>query len=115
MPEIDPESGLSIPDALASLRKQIREAVATAEGKDLVFDVQSIQVELQLTVTTALKGEAKVALWNVVSLGGGAERASAATHRVTLTLEPQFVENSANHEDSQGPAPRRRVRVADRG
>lgn len=103
MPETDPAPGLSIADAVASLREQIHQATAAAEGESLSFDVRGIQLELQLTVTTTFKGDAKLSLWNVVSLGGGADRASAATHKVTLTLEP-------NHDGQGG-----RTRIADRG
>ncbi|MFJ6984492.1 MULTISPECIES: trypco2 family protein [unclassified Streptomyces] len=104
MPTVDPSSGVSLPDAVASLREQLTEAVAQATGENLAFDVESVEIELEMTVTTAVKGEAKATIWQVVSLGGGAERSSSGVHRVKLSLTPQFVNQ-----------PGRRVRVADQG
>ncbi|MFD3519921.1 trypco2 family protein [Streptomyces sp. NPDC058653] len=101
-PTVSPSSGLSLPEAVASLREQLSEAVALAANENLVFDVEAVEIELQLTATNVVRGEVKATLWQVVSLGGGGERSSAGTHRVTLSLTPQFVDQ-----------PGRRVRVSD--
>lgn len=93
MPPVEPSQDLTIPEALASLREQIRFAMEWARGEDLTFEVQNIEVELQVTATTTVKGEGKVGLWNVLTVGGGVDRAEAAVHRITLVLEPRLAES----------------------
>src|SRR5688572_7096870 len=81
---------LTLADALGSLRDQLEDAVAQAQGANLSFVCQSVNVELHVTVANTTKGSAKVGLWNVVTIGGGAERASTAVHVVKLTLRPEL-------------------------
>ncbi|MBM7086644.1 trypco2 family protein [Micromonospora humidisoli] len=85
-----PTHDLTIPEAVHSLRQQILQAVEWADDEDLTFSVNSIEVELQLTVTRTLKGKAEAGLWKVVTVGGGVDHARAATHRVLLNLKPQY-------------------------
>jgi len=78
----------SLPEVLAQLREQLKEAQLAAEGKDLEFRVQDIEVELQ--VATTLEGDGKIGfkVWLIEGEGGG--RVSRAnTHTLRLRLEPK--------------------------
>jgi len=82
---------LLLADALESLRDQLRLAVERAQGKDLSFACESVEVQLQVVVTNTRKGEAKAGLWSVVTVGGGIDHATGVTHTVKLVLKPEFV------------------------
>jgi hypothetical protein len=81
---------LTLAEALGSLREQLLDAVDRAQGADLELICQGVEVELQVTVSTTVKGEGKVGLWSVVTIGAGADHASGYGHRVKLNLLPQF-------------------------
>ncbi|GAA3943563.1 trypco2 family protein [Actinoplanes auranticolor] len=93
---------LTVAEALASLREQLIDAVERSEGEDMRFVCTSVDVELQVSVTSVRKGEAKAGLWSVVTVGGGVDHSNASVHKIKLTLVPEF----------QG---RRGVKVADQG
>ena len=84
------QGNLLLADALESLREQLKEAVVQAQGKDLAFACESVEVQLQVVVTNTRKGEAKAGLWNVVTIGGGVDHATSATHIIKLVLKPEL-------------------------
>ncbi|GAA2642601.1 hypothetical protein GCM10010399_90720 [Dactylosporangium fulvum] len=84
------QGDLLLADALESLREQLKEAVDRAQGKDLSFSCESVEVQLQVVVTNTRKGEAKAGLWSVVTVGGGVDHATSATHVVKLVLKPEL-------------------------
>ena len=85
----DALAGISIAEAMTSLREQVLEASELAQTESLRFTVREIEVEFQLELTTALQGSASVKIWRVVTAGAGAGRGSNNTHRVRLVLEPR--------------------------
>jgi len=85
-----PPENLTIAEALSSLREQLEDAVERAQGTDLTFLCRTVEVQLQVTVTTTMKGSVKAGLWNVVTLGVGADRSRADVHDIKLTLEPKL-------------------------
>jgi hypothetical protein len=89
-PDTPPAADLTISEAVYSLRQQILDAVDWASGEALTFTLESVELELEVAVSTVVKGGAKVALWTVASVGGEAERRKSATHRVTLSLQPRL-------------------------
>ncbi|MDG9714881.1 trypco2 family protein [Streptomyces sp. DH10] len=81
---------MDLADAIALLRDQVAEAQRrlSAEGdKGVFFSLGEITLELGLELTGSrnLDGGLRFA---VVSVGAKAERASKATHQVTVRLEP---------------------------
>ncbi|MFI5888491.1 trypco2 family protein [Actinoplanes sp. NPDC051513] len=84
------QGDLLLADALESLRDQLAEAVDRAQGQDLSFLCESVEVQLQVVVTNTQKAEAKAGLWSVVTVGGGRDRATSATHVVKLVLKPEL-------------------------
>jgi hypothetical protein len=84
------EGDLLLADALESLREQLAEAIDRARDEDLSLVCESVEVQLQVVVTNTRKGEAKVGLWSVVTVGGGVDHATSATHVVKLVLKPEL-------------------------
>ena len=84
------QGDLLLADALESLRDQLKEAVSRAQGKDLSFTCESVEVQLQVVVSHTRKGEAKAGLWSVVTVGAGVDHATSATHMVNLVLKPEL-------------------------
>jgi hypothetical protein len=80
---------LTISEAIGSLRSQLLDAAEWAEGEELTFALDAVEVELLLSVSLAHKGEAKVGLWTVVTAGGDITRVQGQTHTVRLKLTPQ--------------------------
>ncbi len=83
------QGDLLLADALESLRDQLKEAVKRASGEDLSFSCETVEVQLQVVVTNTRKGEAKAGLWSVVTLGGGVDHMTSATHVIKLVLKPE--------------------------
>ena len=81
---------LLLADALESLREQLKEAVDRAQGEELSFSCESVEVQLQVVVSNTRKGEAKASLWSVVTVGGGIDHMTSATHIVKLVLKPEL-------------------------
>jgi hypothetical protein len=83
------EENMPIPlaKAIEDLRAELLAAVSEGKGKDLRFKLKPVELELSLDVTWTGEANAGVKFW-VVDIGakGSAER--AATHKLTLTLEP---------------------------
>ena len=81
-------SELGLADAIGQLRREIGAAMANAINEPLQFVVGSVDLELQVQVTTkgGVKGEAK---WIVVSVGAEAGVERSRTHTVKLTLTPK--------------------------
>ncbi|SCF25178.1 hypothetical protein GA0074695_4809 [Micromonospora viridifaciens] len=93
---------LPLAEAISELRNELRMAVDNAAGEDLKFAVEAIEVEMQVVATNTLRGEAGGTLFGVLTLKGGADHATAATHKVRLVLKPE-----------SSPAPGADVYVAD--
>lgn len=58
-----PDSDIPLADVLRELRQELKTAMKAAEGESLRFEVQDLEVEMQLVVTRGGSGE--------VSAGGG--------------------------------------------
>jgi len=89
---------MSLADMIVKLRKDLREAQQQAANEDLRFEVEEIELEVQ--VTTAKQGEGKVGVnfWvYTAEAGGGLSREDAQTLR--LKLKPLPV------KDKQGSQP----------
>jgi hypothetical protein len=74
-------------EAIQSLRRELLSAVAEGEGEEIRFALGPIELELDLTLTKEAGANAGIALW-MVTIGGKADRTSATTQRMTLTLTP---------------------------
>jgi len=78
---------MSLAEMIVKLRKDLREAQKLAAQEDLRFQVEEIELEVQ--VTTAKEGEGKVGVnfWvYTAEAGGGVSREDA--HTLRLKLKP---------------------------
>ncbi|MET9791438.1 trypco2 family protein [Streptomyces canus] len=76
---------IELADLLASLRSEINHARLDAADEDVRFRINSIDLELQVSVERSVEGKAGVRFW-VASLGGGNSAKSAETHLIKLSL-----------------------------
>ena len=87
---------MEVAEAIADLREQIIAAKVAGIEKDIKFTVRTVELEMQLVLTTEANAQGKLG-WGVLSLGGGAKATNAQTHKLKLTLELASAEG--------GPAP----------
>ncbi|MET7425681.1 trypco2 family protein [Dactylosporangium sp. NPDC005555] len=108
MQPISANEPLSIPEAMESLRSQLLAAIEDADGERLTFAVDAVEVQLQMTVSTVRKAEGRLAIWSVVTAGGGVDHTRSQVHTVKLTLQPTL------HDQAAAPAGADpRVHIAD--
>lgn len=89
--ELDASASLS--DAIENLRAELSRAHAAGKDEDIRFEVESIALELDVVLTRAASGEAKLE-WKIPFFGGvGAEGAgryeqgTERSHRLSLQLK----------------------------
>jgi hypothetical protein len=78
---------IGLAEAIAALRAELTAALEQAEGEQLTFPVEGIQLELHVGVTQDASGHGGVRFW-VVELGAGAGLVREQIQRVTVTLGP---------------------------
>ena len=59
----------------------------SANGQALQFDVEDIQLEVEVTTTGTREAEGGIRIW-VLSIGGKGSTAKGGSHKVTLRLSP---------------------------
>ncbi|MDQ4030754.1 MAG: hypothetical protein M3332_00185 [Actinomycetota bacterium] len=97
---------ITINAAIVALRQELAEAAtAAAEQADggMLMTVEEAHVELQVTLTTEVKGTAEVNVW-VLKLGGQGGGSSADSHKVTVVLKPRALDGGPIRVASKGPA-----------
>lgn len=100
-------ASLSLSQALSELRDELRDAKLSADPS-LKLTITSIQLDLVLEVETRGSAEVKGSVWSVVTGKVGAERGQARTHQLSLTIEPQELNDQGNETDLHvGVAPMR--------
>jgi hypothetical protein len=92
-------TGLTLSEAIASLRSELQQAmedgfalqqVTDDDGPELIrFVLGPVQLELEVAATGSAGADGKIGLWRVVAIGAQGERSSSSTHRLNLTLTPQ--------------------------
>jgi hypothetical protein len=88
----EPDGLVELADAIDAVRQQLIAAQARSRrivaGQVLTFAVGTVQIEFSGEVRKTLGGDAKAEFY-VVSLGGSGERATTATHKVSVELVPR--------------------------
>ncbi|WP_314612225.1 trypco2 family protein [Streptomyces stackebrandtii] len=79
---------IELADLLASLRSELSRARLEAANEDVKFRIDSIDLELQVSVEKSAEANAGVKFW-VASLGGKAGAKSGQTHTVRMTLSAE--------------------------
>jgi hypothetical protein len=88
-----PESGIRLADLVDAVRRELEEAAHEARDRQLQFDVQDVQLEVEIATTRTGEGEGGVKVL-VLNLGGKYSEAHASTQRVTLRLQPVTAEGT---------------------
>jgi len=81
----EPRIGLA--EFVSSLRDELK--LAASEAIDtLPIEVTSVKIELSVSATQEIQGEAGIKFW-VVNLGGGGSAGSESVQRLTIELSPR--------------------------
>ncbi|SCE25995.1 hypothetical protein GA0115242_127235 [Streptomyces sp. SolWspMP-5a-2] len=78
---------IELSTVIRDLRAELERAVAAAEGAALRFELQTIELEMSVTLERSAQAGAKVRFW-VVDTNAEASVASASTQRIRLALQP---------------------------
>jgi hypothetical protein len=78
--------------AIAELRSELQKAMLDGAGEPLRFELDTVDLELQVAFTTNGSAEAKVGLWSVVTAGVSAEHSRGSVHKLTLRLSPKHAD-----------------------
>ncbi len=90
------DSEIPLAEVVGRLREEMLSAVEAAKGKGLQFEVEDVEVELQVVVSKGgsgeLGGEGGVQLWVLGKAGGkiAGKYESSRIQKVTLKLKPQL-------------------------
>ena len=74
-------------EMIASLRAELINAVAMAEGETIQFPVGSVELEFHVGVTREAHADGKLRFW-VLELGAGASYQAESIQKVVLRLDP---------------------------
>ncbi|HEX8650035.1 MAG TPA: trypco2 family protein [Pyrinomonadaceae bacterium] len=103
------DSGTDIPlaETLQTLRRELQLAQLQSVGEGILFEMDKIELELQVVISRRAKGEGGIQFY-VVKAGGEVERANETTHTVKLTLTPMSDESGkrlrVSSHTTQGPS-----------
>lgn len=78
---------IPLADAIEVLRQQLTSAMLAGKDSPLRFEVGGLTLDLEVAVTRSGEGRAGIMFW-LVDFGAKGQYANAATHRVTMTLNP---------------------------
>ncbi|MFF3253871.1 trypco2 family protein [Actinacidiphila glaucinigra] len=76
---------IGLAEAIEELRQELYEAQRLGADQQFAFGVEEAELELQLELKEALKGEGKLS-FGVVTAGAGGEHSTVRTHKLTLKL-----------------------------
>jgi hypothetical protein len=100
-------ANLPLSQALSDLRDELRDAKLSADPH-LRLKITSIQLDLSLEAETKASGEVRGSIWSVVTGKAGAEHARGRTPQLSLTIEPEEVDEDGDVGDLHvGSAPMR--------
>ncbi len=91
---------ISLEKAIKDLRTQISAAVSNAEAEDIKFELQQIELELEVAIEETSSGQVGVSAW-IMSADAKQDLATTRSHIVKLLLKPQnpFLTNVLVHND----------------
>ena len=84
-----PDIGLA--EMIGSLRRELQTALSAGDGQAIQFDIDKIDLELQITVSRSAGAEAGIRFW-VVDAAGKAEAGREVAHTFKLSLLPVLAE-----------------------
>ncbi len=75
--------------AIAELRSELQQAILEGAGEPLRFELDTVDLELQVTMSARGAAEAKVGFWSVLTAGTSADYTRGSVHKLTLKLSPR--------------------------
>lgn len=81
------ESGIALADLVNAVRAELETAAINARDQQLQFEVQDVQLEVEVTTTGTHEAAGGVKVW-VLTIDAKGSRTDAATHKVMLKLSP---------------------------
>lgn len=81
--------------ALAHLRDELRDAHLTADPH-LRLNIKEIQLELALELADEVSGKLSANVWKVIAAEANGRDAATHTHRISLKIEPEIVEEDGD-------------------
>ena len=98
-------SKMSLADMIVKLRKDLRQAQKQAAQEDLRFQVEEIELEVQVTTATESEGKLGVNFWvYTAEAGGGVSREDSHTLRLKLKPLPIDTERGPQPMTISGPS-----------
>ncbi|MEU9190659.1 trypco2 family protein [Streptomyces sp. NPDC048484] len=85
---------IPLAQAIAELRSELQQAMLAGAGEPLRFELETVDLELQVTMAAGGSTEAKVGLWSVLTAGASADYSRGSVHKLTLKLAPQHADAS---------------------
>jgi hypothetical protein len=83
MAESDP--GIPLADLIDAIRAELETAAVNARDQELQFEVEGVQLEVEVTTTGTREAEGGLKVW-VLTIGASGSRANTASQKVTLNL-----------------------------
>ena len=82
--------GIPLAEMIQTLRRELETARQRTKGEEIVFQMEKVELELEVALTRTKKAEGGVEFW-VVKAGGEIEKSGATTHTFKITLTPMGV------------------------
>lgn len=90
---------IGLEEVMDALHVELAAAVKKAQGQDIVFPVDSVQLELQIGVTWNGEGNVGVKFW-VLELGASANHTHESIQKVTINLQaPKYARELPSKEE----------------
>jgi hypothetical protein len=80
-------SEIGLAEMIENLRSELEASLEMGKDRSVAFEIDKVELELNVTISRRRKGEAGVAFW-VVKAGGNLEAESERAHKFNLTLLP---------------------------
>jgi len=87
MPD-DDKNKLELSTMLSALRAELCASQQEAQGKDIKFSVEDVELEIQLTVANDDVVKGGVKFW-VANVGAESKESVQITHKIKLKLKPE--------------------------
>jgi hypothetical protein len=89
----DAEPGIPLADLVDAIRGELETAALNARDQQLQFEVQDVQLEVEVTTTGAREGGGGLKVY-VLTLGAKGSKSNASSQKVTLNLSAVTADGS---------------------
>ncbi|MEI2808627.1 MAG: trypco2 family protein [Albidovulum sp.] len=97
-------ANIELSEMIGQLREELLKARGESEGSDLKFQVEDIEIELQLVTTKAAGAKSGVKFW-VINAEANANASQANTQKLKLKLKPRVGPNEEPLKVLSKPTP----------